>query len=287
MDARHLDRLILVEWWQQPCRSSRQQRLSYPGRPAEREVVPAGDRDLEGAASDLLADDRAEIGRIVGGGIRNHVRRRRCGPEALDSRQVADRAAQRRRGANDDARHACRLRGVLRRHEGLGRARDPRGRHQGEDAGHGTQAAIERQLAHQGGACQPITGELLGRDQQADGHGHVVHGPFLRQVGRCQVDRDPAWRNLEAGVPHRGPHPLARLEDRAAGEADDGQAGQTERDVHLDPDRDAVDTDDRGAQRRCEHGTPHGGGEGSSSGSYAGRPPARLPTNQRRPARPA
>jgi hypothetical protein len=78
------------------------------------------------------------------------------------------------------------------------------------------------------------------------------HTPYAT-IGRREVDRDaPRW-DLEAAVAERTPHPLARLQDGAAREADDRQTGQAEGDVDLDPDRDAVDADHGRADRLRQH----------------------------------
>jgi hypothetical protein len=92
--------------------------------------------------------------------------------------------------------------------------------------------------------------------------GEMAELPRGREAGRREVDGDASSRHLESGVPQGGADPLARLEHGAPGQAHDREARQPEGDVDLDAHRDALDADDRGAERRGEHGhSPFGGGE--------------------------
>jgi len=65
VDAAHLRRLRLAEWWEEARAGAGEQRLAHARRPAERQVVAPGDGDLERPAANSLADHRREIGRIV------------------------------------------------------------------------------------------------------------------------------------------------------------------------------------------------------------------------------
>ena len=60
---------------------------------------------------------------------------------------------------------------------------------------------------------------------------------FLRQVGRREVDGDPACGQREARGDQRGTDPLARFRNRLVRQADDGESGQAGRDLHLHVDR--------------------------------------------------
>src|SRR5207248_548839 len=59
----------------------------------------------------------------------------------------------------------------------------------GQDAGGVAQGAVEAELA-QKEVLGGVEGELLAGGEEGDGHGQVVAGAFLAQVGRGQVDRD-------------------------------------------------------------------------------------------------
>ncbi len=64
---------------------------------------------------------------------------------------------------------------------------------------------------------------------------------FLRQVGRREIDRDPARRQRQPRGDQRRAHPLARLGHRLVGQADDRKSRQARRDLHLHVDRAGLD----------------------------------------------
>ena len=82
VDPADLGRLAVVEERQQAGGRARQQRLADARRPGEGDVVPAGDRDLQGAARDDLPDHRREVGRVIElrGRSEGRPRRRRRAP---------------------------------------------------------------------------------------------------------------------------------------------------------------------------------------------------------------
>ncbi len=120
--------------------------------------------------------------------------------------------------------------------------------------GHGTNRAVEGQLADQRQLRQPLEVELTGRGEQGGGDRQVQPRPGLAQAGRSEVGDDPPQRELEAAVDQRRPHPLARLAHRGVGQADDGEGGQAAVDVDLDPDRAGGDAVEGECLRRGEHG---------------------------------
>ena len=205
--------------------------------------------------------------------------------ELLQPREMAGDLPEVERPAHPGVAYHGAFGRALGRHDDVPRAGNLRGGHERHDAGYRAQRPVERELPDQGGALEPRGVQLAGRHQDAGGHGQVVAGPFLWQVRRRQVDGDASSGNLEPGVAECGAHPFASLEHGAAGQTDDGHAGQAEGNVHLHAHGNAVDADDRSAERGGEH-------RGTSSEARvtmrtnAGRPPARLPTNQRRPAQP-
>ena len=163
------------------------------------------------------------------------VRHARDGIDELDpSRSGRDAAAPARTDALDRVRegvHADHLHPVD--EPGLGDGRgghdDPPEAAPGEhrdhrqDARHGAHLAAERQLADQRHAARSGA-DLLRAEQDADGHRQVERGTALAQVGRGEVDRDPARRMDESGIAQRPADALARLLERGVGEADDGEA---------------------------------------------------------------
>ena len=87
------------------------------------------------------------------------------------------------------------------------------------------------------------------------GDGQVERGTRLAQIGRREVDRDPAGRERETAVADRAADPLASLLERGIRQADDREPGQARRDVDLDPDDPAVDA----VERRGVNGGEHAG----------------------------
>ena len=70
-------------------------------------------------------------------------------------------------------------------------------------------------------------GDLLGAEEDPDRDREVERGAGLAQVGRGEVDGDPARRMAEPGVADRAADPLAGLLERGVGEPDDREPGQT------------------------------------------------------------
>ena len=103
-------------------------------------------------------------------------------------------------------------------------------------------------------AMRPPTGpNLLRAEQDPDGHREVERGAGLAQVGRGEIDRDPARRVDEAGVPERAADAFARLLERGVGQPDDGEPGQPGRDVDLDADEPAVEAVECGGRDDGQH----------------------------------
>ena len=111
--------------------------------------------------------------------------------------EVADDLAEAGRRTHVDAANRGALGPVLDRDDCLDDTRAARGRDERHRARDRAQRAVERQLSDQRDATE-VRLELAGRDEDGRGHGQVVAGPLLRQVGRSQVDGDPAGRDLEA-----------------------------------------------------------------------------------------
>ena len=126
-----------------------------------------------------------------------------------------------------------------------------RGGHR-QDPGHRAHLAAERQLADQRDPTRRGA-DLLRPEQDPHRDREVERRAGLALLGRREVDRDPARRMDEPGVPDRAADPLARLLERRVGEADDREPGQPAGDVDLDPDDPAVEADERGGQEGREH----------------------------------
>jgi hypothetical protein len=198
VDSADLCRLAFVERRLDARRGPGEQGLADAGRSAEREVVPAGDGNLEGPTSDDLSHDRGEVGRVDGisGPGRGSFRPR--SRDALDARQVTDDLADASRRVDADVPRRGALSGVLPRHHDGPCAGGPRGRDERQHARHRPHGSVQRELADERRARQLPPVHLIGGDENRDRDGQVVAGPLLRQIGRGEVHRDPAGGHLEA-----------------------------------------------------------------------------------------
>ena len=89
--------------------------------------------------------------------------------------------------------------------------------------------------------------------EQREGDREVEVVALLAQVGRRQVDRHRARRQVEAAVAERRAHPLAALAHGGVGQADDLHLRQAGLDVDLDLHRPGFDPPGRGGERAGEH----------------------------------
>ena len=78
-----------------------------------------------------------------------------------------------------------------------------------------------------------MAGNLLRSGQNPQGDWQIKAPAFLGQVGRCQIDRHVAGREIEAAVDQRGAHPMARLAYLRFRQSDDGKAGQAIGQMHF------------------------------------------------------
>jgi len=78
----------------------------------------------------------------------------------------------------------------------------------------------------------------------------------LRQVSRGEIDRDAALREVEAALEYGAPHAVARLADRHLRKADDREARQAARQMHLHGDRRCLEAALAAAVERGESHPP-------------------------------
>jgi hypothetical protein len=113
-----------------------------------------------------------------------------------------------------------------------------------EQARDGTEAAVEGKLTHGGVAGETACRDLMGRLEQGEGDRQVEAGALLPQVGRGEVDRDPAVvRPEELSRGDSASDSLLRLLAGAVGEPDDGERGDTALEMSLYLDAPRVETD--------------------------------------------
>ena len=122
--------------------------------------------------------------------------------------------------------------------------------------GDGAQPPVERELADRrvpGERARrqlPRGGEHRQRDRQVEARS------LLAQVGRCEVDRDPAQRPLELGGRDAAADALLRLLAGAVGEPDDRERRHAALEVGLDLDAARIEADEGVGDGSREHRQP-------------------------------
>ena len=102
-------------------------------------------------------------------------------------------------------------------------------------------------------AVQPLRGELTRRGEHGERDRQVEAGALLAQLGRREVDRQPAKGELELGGRDPAPDALLRLLARAVGETDDRERRDAVLDVRLHLDALWLEPDECMRDRACEH----------------------------------
>ncbi len=123
----------------------------------------------------------------------------------------------------------------------------------GEDAAHGAQPSVKRELTERRMLLEPVSRDLArsGEDRKRDRQ--IEPGTLLPQRRGRQVDGDPSLGPLELGRAHAAAHPLLRLLTRAVGEADDRERGYAALEVRLHLDLPRLKTDEGVGRRSREH----------------------------------
>ena len=246
-----LERLVLLERWQQAGEAPGQHRLAGAGRAGEEQVVGAGGSDLQGPAGLVLA---ADVGQVLDQGDRG-VGRRAGAAQVGPSDQPLPHLPERGRPGDRQVGDQGGLHQV-----GLGDDQEPGA---GAAGGHGgwqhpldrSDVAAEPELADGPQALQGGRRHPPGRRQEADRDGQVEPGTLLGQVGWRQGHGDTPIRPLVSGVAERGAEPVAGLQHRRAAEPDNRHGGQASADVDLDPDGVGGEADQRGRGQAGQH--PH------------------------------
>jgi len=105
------------------------------------------------------------------------------------------------------------------------------------------QRAVERELAET--ERGDVYLQLPARAEDPKGDRELEPGSFLAALGRREIHRDPAERELKAGVPDGRTYALPRFLHRGVGKTDDDQGRQTVRDVDLDGHESRLETPER------------------------------------------
>lgn len=114
-------------------------------------------------------------------------------------------------------------------------------------------ATVQGEFPHVEIALGPLDGDHPGGGQQTDRHRQVEGRAILADIGRRQVNGDPAVGKIVAGVFDSGFDAVLAFLDRAFRQADRGKLRQTLGDVDFDLDTIRIDADQRPGQNPGEH----------------------------------
>ena len=215
--------------------------------------MTAGRRDLERALGLLLPFHFAEIDivKICRAKGRAEIDGRRL--QRTQSFEEFERLAQALdpehcRALADDAG----LGGIFaRQHHAreLRRAREQRGRQRTLDA---LDAPVEREFAqHQVSAQARAILQYVLRGKNSERERKIERRAFLARVGRREVDRHLARREIEAGIFERRLDAIERLLDRALGQPDQAMRRNAGADINLDFDWKCVNANQRAGYYAC------------------------------------
>ena len=226
---------------QQRRQAATEHGLARARRPDEQDVVLPGGGDLDGATSDPLTADVAQVGPAV-----CHVDAWALGQigHGLMAGEHLDAFGQMIDAEHLDALDHRRLQGVLAGHDDALEAGPGGVGGQGEHPAHRANAAIEGQLADGQHALKALYGHLLIGGEDGEGHGQVVAGALLLDMGGREVDRDAALGEAVAAVDDGGFDAGSGLADRAGGQADGAEDHHAAAEIDLDFDSIGVDAKD-------------------------------------------
>ena len=268
MNGGRLERFVKGERRQDAGQAPGQHALARTGRADEQQVVAAGGGNFDRASGERLAAHVCQ----VGGGIACRRGRWRGGRRARltpgqDRRGFLERGDRDHLEPGDDCRFARVGPGQDDAPHAIatGSGRDREGAPDRPDR------TVERQLAEHHRVVDlarrdhPDSREHPDRDREIEGRSD------LPDVGRGEVHRHAALRELEAGVPDGALHAVAALAYAGVRQPHHGDRGQPSvRDVDLDTHRVRVDAEDGGG--------PH---DGSTVACAANGRPTPPPTKTR------
>ena len=119
------------------------------------------------------------------------------------------------------------------------------------------QRAVERELAEEQRVAQRFGRKEAERHERCHGDREVERATALLHVSRRQIDDDAVFADVDAELRKRALHPHATLAHRDLGEADQLEAGNPARGLHLDTNGIRGETDEDCAVRGGEHADNH------------------------------
>ena len=214
--------------------------------------MAAGGGDLERPAGMGLSAHVREIP-----GIRGDRRRRPSdGGQRAHRGQTSEPSRDLRKRADRVDRNALDEPGLVRVRLGDEQAATTPvadGERDAQDPGHRTHRPIQGELSDREEALERPRGNLVGGREKSEGDREVERGTLLARIGGGEVDRNSSDGDLVPGVPHRRPHPLARLPHPRVGEPDNRKGGDPRADVHLDLHHRGLQPHDRRALHPRQH----------------------------------
>ena len=248
VDRGHLERRVGREVRKQGWEGPREHRLTGPGRAGHQYVVAARRGDLQRPLRLALTANRAEIG--FGRDARRRLVTDACDQPALTA-QVLDACLERRGAEHLETVGERGLRRVLHGHDEPSNTRHGETSRHRQDAGDRPERRVERELTEEREPVEAHRVVLGAEDRNRDRQ--VEARPLFGELGRSQVDGDPALRELVAGITDRRLDPLPCLLDRPVGEAHDGEPRQAVGDIRLDGDRHPGEASGRATHRTRNH----------------------------------
>ena len=214
MDLRRLEGLLARQRREDRRQTPRQHRLARTRGADHQHVVASGRSDLQRPLDVGLPLD---IGEILGIVHPRGVERILCGRKGRRDRpfavQVGDDLAERGGAHHLDPLDHGRLGGILRREDQPPQPFAPRRNSQRKHPAHGSQRAVERQLADEHRIGHRVGRDALHRREDSHGDRQIESRPLLAQVGRSQAHNHLAARHPFARVLERRPDALFALLD--------------------------------------------------------------------------
>jgi len=121
----------------------------------------------------------------------------------------------------------CRFQGIILREEHPAIAALAGVNGHGKTAGNRLDPAVEGEFAHQDRLFDHLPVDHAHGTQDPDRNGEIEPRPFLFQMRRSQIDRDPLRREMVAAVLQGGFDPVFALADDVVGQPDGREIGQT------------------------------------------------------------
>src|SRR6185437_2726935 len=231
--------------------------LAGTRRADHEDVVASRAGDLEGALGGLLAANVFEIHRVLLGFLQDGIGVNGYRRDAVFAVNQANHVHERADRVHANAGYDRGLAGIYFRDDQMGNLLAAGGDGDRQGAANPTNAAVERQLAHENIVGNFFSGQSAVRADNAERHGQVEAGAFFLDIGRSQVDGDVGGRNVVAAVLQRRADTLAAFAHRGIGQADGDKVvfvGSDAGDVNLNLDHVGVNAIDSGTESLNKHG---------------------------------